>query len=163
MVGCTTGKTGASSGHSLYNIFVRYIHIDRIINGIPKLCQRLIQNLSLWNGSWETIQYISIDTVFLANTVHQHTDGNPVWNQHTLIHIFLCFLAKICAIFDIGTENISGRDMGDCILFCNHLRLCSFARSRGTQHDNLHTCLHFTKTPMADATFTPFMASHSVQ
>ena len=69
MIGSAAGQACTASGHSLYDVFIRYIYVDCVINMISKLRQLAVQNLSLRNGTGKTVQNITILAVILCNTV----------------------------------------------------------------------------------------------
>ena len=69
MIGSAAGQACTASGHSLYDVFIRYIYVDCVINMISKLRQLAVQNLSLRNGTRKTVQNITILAIVLCNTV----------------------------------------------------------------------------------------------
>ena len=69
MIGCAAGQTCASAGHSLHDILIGNIYVDRKINSISQLGQCLVQYLCLRNGSGESIQYIAVLAIILCNSV----------------------------------------------------------------------------------------------
>ena len=130
--------TGPSACHPADNRFIWYIHIDRIINGIPHLCQCFIQYFRLWNGTWKSVQDISVPAIFSANSVHQDLYGQFIRYKKSLIHVTLHFFSKLSTVFDIRSENISCRNVRHTVSVGNHFRLCPFSCSRSPQHNNLH-------------------------
>ena len=69
MIGCAAGQTCASAGHSLHDILIGNIYVDRKINRISQLGQCLVQYLCLRNGSGKSIQYIAVLAIILCNSV----------------------------------------------------------------------------------------------
>ena len=141
MVCCSAVYTCSASGHSVYNIFIRNFYIDGIIHLLSHCRQSFIQCLCLWDCSRETIQHISFGTVFLIYPVYHEVNYQFIRYKKSLIHICFCFLSKLCSVFNIGSENITCRNMRNIIFLCNFLSLCSFSCSRSTQHNNLHNSI----------------------
>ena len=141
MVSCPAGQTGTSAAHSFYDIFIRHIHINGIINLIAKLCQRFIQYISLRNRSRKSIQYISVSAILLCNSVKKNLNRQLIRNKQPLIHIFLRFHAKFRAVLDVCTKNITCGNMGNSIFFSDHFCLRALACAGGAQHNYLHTLL----------------------
>ena len=107
MVSCATSYACASSTHTLYNILVRNIYIDCIVHLLSLRFQCLIKRLSLWNCTWETVQYISLRTVILTHTIYYKIYDQFIRNKKSLIHISLRFLSKFSSVLNICAENIS--------------------------------------------------------
>ena len=126
MVSCATSYACASSTHTLYNILVRNIYIDCIVHLLSLRFQCLIKRLSLWNCTWETVQYISLRTVILTHTVYNKIYDQFIRNKKSLIHVSFCFVSKLGTVFDVSTENISCGYMRNSILLSDHFCLCTF-------------------------------------
>ena len=76
MICCPTGKACAAPGHTVYDVLIRNIHVDCIVNGLTHVAQSFCKALCLGNGPWKSVQYISVFAVLLMDAVQQHADGN---------------------------------------------------------------------------------------
>ena len=138
MISSTAFQACTASAHTVYNVLIRHIHIDSIINLCSKLCKSIGQALCLRNSPRETIKYIAVLRIILLNAVHNQVTCQLIRNQKSLVHVCLGFLSKLCAFLDICTENITGRNVRYAIFAGNLLCLCSLTSARRSKHDNLH-------------------------
>src|SRR5699024_9394295 len=113
MISSSAVNTGSSSGHTVYDILVRDLHIDRIIHLLAHCCKRFVKSLCLRDRTRETIEHISVCTVILLHSVYDQINNQFIRYEQPLIHVGLSLFTKLCTIFDVGTENISCRDMRD--------------------------------------------------
>ena len=130
MICCPAGKACAASGHTFYDVLIRNIHVDCIVNGLTHVAQSFCKALCLGNGPWKSVQYISVFAVLLMDAVQQHADGNFIRHKTACIHIGLGFHAQLRAVFNVGPENVPGRDMGNLIFCCNLFCLSALAGTR---------------------------------
>ena len=125
MIGCTTGNACTSAAHTIDDILIRNININCIINSISQFCKSLIQNLCLRNCTRESIKYISILAVIICYSVKKNLNSQLIRNELSLVHIFLSLHTKLCTALDIGSENVTCRDVGNRIFLRYHLGLCT--------------------------------------
>ena len=70
MISCSTSYACTSSTHTVYNVLIRDIYVDCIVNLVSQCCKCLIQCFCLWNCSRKTIQNISVLTIILLYAVY---------------------------------------------------------------------------------------------
>ena len=130
MISRSTTNAGTSSSHTVNNVLIRYIYIDGKIHLLAKLIKRCGQALCLGNRSWKSIQYITIGTIRLLNTINYEITGQFVRHQCALIHISFRFLSKLGSVLDICTEDITCGNVRDSVFLSNLLCLSSFSSPR---------------------------------
>ena len=128
MVGGAAGNAGPAPAHSRYDVLIRYIHINCIVNLLSHLLQSLCQALCLRNGPREAVQHITVHAVLLLDSVEEHSDCHLIRNQKSLIHELLRLHTKLCSLLDIRSEDISGGNVRNPVFLGNPLSLCSFSR-----------------------------------
>ena len=143
MIGCAAVQASSSAAHTADDVLIRNFNVDREIDLFIVLSQLLCKYLSLRNGSRETVKDISLLAVGLRDTVNNQVDSQLIRHEVAGIHVGFSLFAKFCAVLDVGTENVSCRDVGNPILLRDHLSLCAFACSGCSQHNDLHCNLHF--------------------
>ena len=132
MISSSASYACTTSAHTFYNVLIRNFYVNRIINCIIQFGKCCVQALCLRNGTRETIKDITFLAVILLYAIYDQVAYQLIRNKKSLIHICFCFLSKLCSVFDICTENISGGDVRNLIFLSNFLCLSSFSSSRST-------------------------------
>ena len=77
------------------------------------MSQSFCEDSLLGNGPWKSVQYISVFAVLLMDAVQQRMPMvNFIRHKTACIHIGLGFHAQLRAVFNVGPENVPGRDRG---------------------------------------------------
>ena len=130
MIGSAAAYAGSSAAHTVNNVLIRYIYIDGIIHLLAKLIKSCGQALCLGNRSRKSVQYITIGTIRLLNTINYEITGQFVRHQCALIHISFRFLSKLGSVLDVCAENIACGNMRNSVFLSNLLGLSSFSSPR---------------------------------
>ena len=80
MIGCTAGAY-SSTAHTINDHLICKIDLDCIINLLTGSCQSLCQRLSLRDGSWESIEYITVLCIVLVDSVYNKITGKLIRNK----------------------------------------------------------------------------------
>ena len=138
MIGSSAFQAGASSAHTVYDVFIRNIHINGKVDLASQFLKSLCQTFCLRNGSRKTVKNIAVLCIILLDSVYYKITGQFIRYKKPLIHIGFCFFAKLRAVFDVCTENVSCGNMGNSIFLSNFFCLSSLSGTRRTQHNNPH-------------------------
>ena len=111
------------------------------------LRKHLLQSLSLWSGTWETVEdYTSV--ILTEAIVYTCEDVNHqlVWNQLTIVDITLSCLTKFCTVLDFVTKYITCRNVTETILLDHLVALCAFTCTWSAEnYDIFHFYLNIYK------------------
>ena len=107
MVSSSASRAGPASAHSVYDILIRNIDINSVIDGCFHSFKSTVKSLRLRNGSRETIQNVTLAAVVTADSVNDEVTGEFIRNQKSLIHILPGLFAKLRSILDIRAENVT--------------------------------------------------------
>ena len=75
---------------------------------VTTLSEHLLQSLSLWSSTWETIKdntlVVLTEAIIYAS---EDVDHQLVWNLLTIVDITLGSLTKLCTVLDFVTKNVT--------------------------------------------------------
>ena len=92
------------------------------------LCEHVLQSLSLWNSTWETIKDYAL--VLLAKAVVNTCKDiyhELIRDKLTVVNISLGSLAEFCTILDFCAKHVACRNMTETILLNHQIALSTLS------------------------------------
>ena len=132
-----------------HQLILRNSQLNHRSDLMTTLRKHLLQSLSLWSGTWETIEdYTSVILTEAIVYTCEDVDHQLVWNQLTIVDITLSCLTKFCTVLDFVTKYVTCRNVTETILLDHLVALCAFtctwsAENYDIFHFYLNICIKY--------------------
>ena len=124
----------AATAHARDDHFVRHRNFKREINSNA----RVLHRFGLWDRARKTVKQIAVLAIGLRQALFHQTDDDFVAHERAGIHHFFRCEPHRGAGLDRCAQHVARGNLRYAVFLANELRLCAFARPRGTKKNESH-------------------------